>query len=186
MCGFIYYYFHSALEHKYFLSPGHKMKKTCISRAGTVLFILPAEFKTFSVSKWHKKLRCLGIIWVTRRLWGPSLLLCLGLGQQLWRGTSRGLFRPHTLSMKCTFLVQKREEPGMLLYPILRTPHTCCGAESVPCCNLWDVPLSLACPSRVCRSSCSSTPLVQRCLGSCMECKTHKLTFSVLSCHSLP
>lgn len=148
MGGFIYY-FHSALEHKSRVQ-NEKKKTNLISRVGTVLFTVQVEFKTFSVPKWHKKKRYLGIIWVPRRLWRQSLLLCLGLGQKLWHSTNRGLSDLRLLSMKFTFLVQKRAEPGILLYPILRAPHTCCTAES---------PLSLGCPSHICRELCVQVQL---------------------------
>lgn len=90
MCGFIYD-FHSALEHPVFSESRVQNEKLCISRTGTVFFILQIEFKTFYGPKWDKNKRYLGIIWVLRKLWGQCLLLCLGLGQQLCHGTSRGL-----------------------------------------------------------------------------------------------
>jgi len=50
MCGFIDY-FHSALEYKVFSQSRTQNEKTCTRGAGTVLFILQIEFKTFSVPK---------------------------------------------------------------------------------------------------------------------------------------
>lgn len=76
----------------------------------------------------------------------------------------------------------------MLLYPLLRIPHTCYACPAVTCgMRLWAWCAQVASAGSSvcrcdCRSSCSSTPPVQRCQGSCVECKTHKLA----SCIILP
>lgn len=89
-------------------------------------------------------------IWAPRRLWGQSLLLYLGLGQQLCMVLAGG----------CQTSPFKHEihfsgpEKRRIWYVALPYPQDSTHMLCVPCCNLWDVPLSLVCPSRICRELC--------------------------------
>lgn len=73
---------------KYFLSPGHKIKKPCIIRAGTILFILQVALKPHSIPKGHQR----------RGVWGLSdcpggwggRVSCIGWGWGSSRGTVTG------------------------------------------------------------------------------------------------
>lgn len=127
------------------------MKKTCISRAGNVLFILQAEFKTLSVPKMtHKKEVPGDYLSECPGGYEGSLWLCLGLGQQLCVVLA-GICQTSHFKQEINF---SGPEKRRIWYVALPSPQNSTHMLCVPCCNLWDAPLSLVCPSRICRELC--------------------------------
>lgn len=92
------------------------------------------------------------------------------------------------------FSPEKKAEPVVLLYPMLRTSHSCCSADAVPCCTLWDMPWSLVVLRCICRESCIDMWLYDLLQQHASITDVWRLFWSarlihrnpVLSCHLLP
>lgn len=123
--------------------------KPCSSRAGAVFFILQVEFKAFCDPKWHKNKR-----YLESAQEAVKSVALSGTRKAPVAWYEQGSVRSHTLSMKYTFLIQTKAEPGLYLYSMLSTSNTHCWAESVPCCNLLGMLLSPLGSGCICREPC--------------------------------